>query len=414
MSFSQLCLNPNIYKAIHTCGYTSPTPIQTHSIPNILNGKDVVASAQTGTGKTAAFILPALHLLSQQPSSKKTRVLVLTPTRELASQITQAAMTYGKFLTFKIANLVGGMPYHQQIKALMRGADIIVATPGRLLDHIQSKRVDLSHIQMLVLDEADRMLDMGFIDDVQSIAKLTPADRQTLLFSATVDKNVSQVVRRLLKNPVYIDLSKEKLTAPQIKQELYKANNVQHKTKLLKHFLNDANIYKAIIFSATKLNADRLATELRDQGYAAAALHGDLRQNVRNRTIEKLRRGKIQFLVATDVAARGIDISDITHVINYDLPKFSEDYIHRIGRTGRAGKSGVAISFVLPGDFRHLQRIERYIGKRLHVIQNVGMNQTPSEQSQSCHSQKHHTVEHVRREKAKFNKHHRSKKRYSA
>lgn len=399
MSFSQLDLNSNIYKAIVACGYTQPTPIQTCSIPPILEGKDLVASAQTGTGKTAAFILPALQLLSRQAPSKKTRVLILTPTRELASQITQAAMTYGKFLNFKIANLVGGMPYHQQIKALSRGADIIVATPGRLLDHINSKRVDLGQIQMLVLDEADRMLDMGFIDDVQKIAKLTPGDRQTLLFSATVDKHILNVVRRLLKNPVYIDLSKEKISAPQIKQELYKANNKQHKARLLKHFLNDANIYKAIIFSATKINADRLATELRDQGYAAEALHGDLRQNVRNRTIDKLRRGKIQFLVATDVAARGIDISDITHVINYDLPKFSEDYVHRIGRTGRAGKSGVAISFVLPDDIRHLQRIERYIGKRLHVTHNVAINQTEPLQPQKP---------------KKFTKHTRAKKRRSA
>jgi superfamily II DNA/RNA helicase len=373
-TFSQLNLNPNIFKAIAACGYTKPTPIQAQSIPDILNGKDLVASAQTGTGKTAAFVLPALHRLSEQKPSKKTRVLILTPTRELASQITKAASIYGKFLRFNVVSLVGGMSYHHQIKDLARGADIIVATPGRLMDHMDSKRVDLSSVEMLVLDEADRMLDMGFIDDVQYIAKLTPANRQTLLFSATVDKELTNVVRHLLKNPVRIDLSNDKIAAPQIKQELYKANNAQHKLRLLKHLLNDKNMYKAIIFSATKINADKLAAQLRDEGFSAAALHGDLRQNVRNRTIEQLRRGKIQFLVATDVAARGIDISDITHVINYDLPKFCEDYVHRIGRTGRAGKSGIAISFVLPADSRNLQRIERFIGTRLKVMQDVEIN----------------------------------------
>lgn len=376
MSFAQLNLNPNINKAIAACGYTNPTPIQAQSIPDIMLGKDLVASAQTGTGKTAAFVLPALHHLSSQNPSKKTRILILTPTRELATQITKASSIYGKFLRFNIVSLVGGMPYHHQIKDLARGADIIVATPGRLMDHMEQRRVDLSGIEMLVLDEADRMLDMGFIDDVQYIAKLTPPNRQTLLFSATVDKQLTTVVRHLLKNPVRIDLSNEEIAPAQIKQELYKINSVQHKFRLLKHFLNDSNIYKAIIFTATKINADKIADQLRDEGHAAAALHGDLRQNVRNRTIEALRRGKIQFLVATDVAARGIDISDITHVFNYDMPRFCEDYVHRIGRTGRAGKSGVAISFVQPTDIRHLQRIERFIGQKLKLINNVEMNET--------------------------------------
>lgn len=378
MSFNELNLHENILKAIQACGYNTPTPVQKKSIPPILEGKDVVASAQTGTGKTASFVLPALHRLATKSGPKKTRILILTPTRELAAQITKSAIQYGKFLRFNIVNLVGGMPYHQQIRELSKGADIIVATPGRLLDHIESKRVDLSNVEMLVLDEADRMLDMGFIEDVEYIAKLTPAGRQTLLFSATVDKKLTTVVRHLLTNPVRVDLSNEKITVPQIDQQLYKANNPQHKARLLKHFLNDENIYKAIIFTATKINADKIADKLSDDGFAAAALHGDLRQNVRNRTIDQLRRGKIQFLVATDVAARGIDISDITHVFNYDLPRFCEDYVHRIGRTGRAGKSGVAISFVLPTDTRHVQRIERFIGQRLKLISNldVGQNET--------------------------------------
>ena len=367
MSFIELPLHPLIQKALEACSYTEPTPIQAKAIPEILAGKDVVACAQTGTGKTAAFVLPALNYLANQEATHKPRVLILTPTRELAGQITTASSKYGKFLRFNIVSLVGGMSYDPQIRDLKRGADIIVATPGRLIDHLENKRVDLSQVDILILDEADRMLDMGFIDDVEIIASKTPATRQTLMFSATIDKSLVKIVRRLLKDPVQIDLSQQQIDAPKIKQSLYKAKNMHHKSRMLKHFLNDENIYKAIIFSATKSNADRLAQELRDDGFAAAPLHGDLRQNVRNRTIEALRRGKIQFLVATDVAARGLDISDITHVINYDLPKFSEDYVHRIGRTGRAGKTGEAISFFTSTDMRNLQSIERYIGKRLTI-----------------------------------------------
>lgn len=368
MNFSDLNLNDLINKAIAACGYDKPTPVQAKSIPVILDGKDVIVSAQTGTGKTAAFVLPALHHLSnhkQTQKGKKARILILTPTRELATQITKAAMLYGKFCRFNIVSLVGGMSYHSQIKDLSRGADIIVATPGRLLDHINQKRVDLSGIDMLVLDEADRMCDMGFIDDVQYISKLTPSKRQTLLFSATVDKRLTEVVRHLLNEPVRIDLSNKKVTATNVEQIFYKVNSPHHKQRLLQTVLTDTNIFKAIIFSATKINADRLSDMLEADGFSVAALHGDLRQNVRNRTLDALRRGKIQFLVATDVAARGIDIGDITHVINYDLPKFNEDYVHRIGRTARAGKAGKAISFVLPNDLRHVKNIEKFIGQRL-------------------------------------------------
>ena len=368
MNFSDFNLNPEIVKAIELCGYTTPTPIQAKSIPHILEGKDVVASAQTGTGKTASFVLPALHHLSAQPHTKKTRILILTPTRELANQITKAAMQYGKFMRFNIVNLVGGMPYHQQIRELQRGADIIVATPGRLLDHIEQKRVNLSSVDMLILDEADRMLDMGFIEDVEYIAKLTPEARQTLMFSATVDKQLTNVVRHLLKDPVRVDLSHEKLAVPLIEQQFYKATSPQHKMRILTHLLKETNVFKAIIFTATKIYADKIADKLCEEGFSASALHGDLRQNVRNRTIDQLKSGRIQFLVATDVAARGIDISDITHVINYDLPRFCEDYVHRIGRTGRAGKTGTAISFVLPSDNKHLQRIERFTGQRIKVL----------------------------------------------
>ena len=360
MTFTEMNLDSQIAKAITACGYTTPTPIQERSIPVVLTGKDIVASAPTGTGKTAAFVLPALHRLSLSKSSHKPRILILTPTRELATQITTAASKYGKFLRFNIVSLVGGMPYRQQLRDLSRPVDMVVATPGRLLDHMTNGRLDLSGIEMLVLDEADRMLDMGFIDDVNAIAKATPSSRQTLLFSATVDNQLAHVIRHLLKEPVRIDFSNEKIAPPLIKQEVYLADNTQHKIRLLQHFLDNGNIYKAIIFSATKINADQLAGQLRDQGYAAAALHGDLKQNVRNRTVEQLRRGKIQFLVATDVAARGIDINDI----------------HRIGRTGRAGKTGIAISLALPLDARHLQKIERYIGQKIQFSTIPGLEPT--------------------------------------
>jgi superfamily II DNA/RNA helicase len=370
LTFADLNLNKDISKAVALCGYTIPTPIQQQSIPVILEGKDIIASAQTGTGKTAAFVLPALHLLAQNQghtAGKNPRVLVLTPTRELAIQILNAVRSYRGHLRLNVVSLVGGMPYHHQIKDLTRGADVVIATPGRLLDHMEQNRINLSKIEMLVLDEADRMLDMGFIEDVQTIAAETPDTRQTLLFSATVDKQLTDQIRHLLKNPVRIDLSEKKLAAPKIQQEFYRTPHIHHKNRLLRHLLNDGNIYKAIIFSATKHHADKLAGELRDEGMSADALHGDLRQNVRNRIVEKFRQGRIQYLVATDVAARGIDISDVTHVFNFDLPRQCEDYVHRIGRTGRAGKSGSAISFVLPAEFKHLQRIEKYVGQRFQL-----------------------------------------------
>lgn len=373
MSFSEFNLNPAIYRAIEACGYKTPTPVQAHAIPAILKGNDLVATAQTGTGKTAAFVLPSLHRLCLSKNNSKPRLLILTPTRELANQITQAVTLYGKFLPFKLVSLLGGMPYRQQLKGLKKPHDIIVATPGRLLDHLENRHLDLSAVEMLVLDEADRMLDLGFIDDVRFIAKATPHTRQTLFFSATVDSQLSSVIRHLLKNPVQVDLSEKKLSPVKITQEIYMADHVQHKLLLLKHILATKSIYKAIIFMATKVSVDRLAKQLRNQGFESAALHGDLKQKLRNRTIEQFRLGKIQFLVATDVAARGIDIQDVTHVFNYDLPKFSEDYIHRIGRTGRAGKSGVAISFVLPFDLRHLKKIERYIGEKFNFLTIQGL-----------------------------------------
>lgn len=373
MSFNQFNLNPKINQAIKICGYTKPTPVQVQTIPNVLAGKDVVASAQTGTGKTAAYVLPALHLLSQGKSGRKARMLILAPTRELAAQIAKVIGKYGKFLHLQIASLIGGMSYRQQQKDLSRNVDIIIATPGRLMDYMENHRLDLSGIEILVLDEADRMLDMGFIDDVKKIAKATPKKRQTLLFSATVDKKLMAIAKEVLHEPVRINLSQDTLAPDLIKQELYFVDDPQHKNSLLMYFLENISIYKAIIFSATKVNADRLSRRLRDQGYAALALHGDLKQHVRNKTLNQLRRGEVQFIVATDVAARGIDVHDISHIINYDLPRFSEDYVHRIGRTGRAGKTGIAISLALPSEMRNLQRIEKMIGSKLPCATIAGL-----------------------------------------
>ncbi|MEQ1778292.1 MAG: DEAD/DEAH box helicase, partial [Nitrosomonas sp.] len=373
MSFEDLKLNPAIIKAILDAGYTTPTPIQKQAIPELLSGHDIMASAQTGTGKTAAFMLPALHLLASpsKTQGRGPRVLVLTPTRELALQVSEAAKKYGKYLPrTKVISILGGMPYPLQNKLLSQPVDILVATPGRLIDHIQRGRIDFKRLEMLVLDEADRMLDMGFIDDVEMIAAATPATRQTLLFSATLDGAIDKVAAKLLKSPKRIQVASQKARLDNIEQRLHYVDDMSHKNRLLNHVLRDEALKQAIVFTATKRDADTLADNLYSQGYAAAALHGDMNQRERTRTLTKLRSGGLRVLVATDVAARGIDIADITHVINFDLPKFAEDYVHRIGRTGRAGATGVAVSFASNRDSAHLMKIERYTGQRIasHII----------------------------------------------
>lgn len=394
MSFEDLKLHPSIVKAIHDAGYTTPTPIQKQAIPELLSGHDIMASAQTGTGKTAAFMLPALHLLATpaKVQSRGPRVLVLTPTRELALQVSEAAKKYGKYLPrTKVISILGGMPYPLQNKLLSQPVDILVATPGRLIDHIQRGRIDFKRLEMLVLDEADRMLDMGFIDDVESIASATPSTRQTLLFSATLDGAIDKVAAKLLKTPKRIQVATQKARLDNIEQRLHYVDDMSHKNRLLNHVLRDEALKQAIVFTATKRDADTLADSLYAQGYAAAALHGDMNQRERTRTLTKLRSGGLRVLVATDVAARGIDIADITHVINFDLPKFAEDYVHRIGRTGRAGAAGIAVSFASNRDSAHLMKIERYTGQRIasHIVpgleprikprpQNSGFKGAPS------------------------------------
>ncbi len=369
MSFDSLKLDPQILRALHSVGYKTPTPIQEKAIPVILEGHDLMASAQTGTGKTAAFILPALNLLATPHPVKERgpRILVLTPTRELAAQVNEAARKYGTFIKAKTTSIVGGMPYPLQNKLLSQPLDILIATPGRLLDHMERGRINLSRLQMLILDEADRMLDMGFIPDVKKICAAINTKHQTLLFSATLDGQISKIAKDLLHNPKTIEISHSKDKHENITQHMYFVDNLNHKNKLLEHLLIQPGVKQTIIFTSTKRHADLLADELYNAGHKTGALHGDMTQGARNRTLTKFRHNDISVLVATDVAARGIDVDGITHVINYDLPKFAEDYVHRIGRTGRAKKEGIAISFVAPMDGKALRDIEKYTGHKIEA-----------------------------------------------
>ena len=367
MTFDDFELNPIILKAVAACGYTVPTPIQEQSIPLVLEGRDLIATAQTGTGKTAAFVLPALNRLSV-PSpvpGKGPRILVLTPTRELASQVMDAACKYGRGMRIRCGCILGGMPYRDQMRLLSAPVDIIVATPGRLLDHLERRSIRLDRLEVLILDEADRMLDMGFSEDMEKIVACAPRERQTLMFTATMEKSVLTLAGKMLSNPQRIELAPRTASHELIEQRLHVADSLSHKKELLRHLVSDAAMTRAIIFSATKRDADELARELTGQGFRAAALHGDMSQIARNKTIERMRRGGIRLLVATDVAARGLDVTGVSHVINFDLPRFAEDYVHRIGRTGRAGATGIAISFVSSSELSYLERIERFIGKRL-------------------------------------------------
>jgi superfamily II DNA/RNA helicase len=373
--FSSLGLDPVITKAVKEAGYTAPSPIQELAIPELINGSDVFASADTGTGKTAAFMLPALQKLIK-PSDKQgkgPRILVLTPTRELATQITTAARNYGKFIPrVKTVSILGGMPYHPQEKDLRHYVDIVVATPGRLLDHTREGKVDYSRVELFVLDEADRMLDMGFVEDVEEIAKQLPKDRQTVLFSATL-KKVAGLASRITKNPKTIQIKPSETTNDNVKQQVIFANDESHKRKLLAEIIKTSGISQAIVFSGTKSHTEVLADELEMDGVLATAIHGDLRQRSREAIIRKLRSNRIQVLVATDVASRGIDVPGLSHVINYDLPRTAEDYTHRIGRTGRAGASGVAITFVQNNERHKFKTIERVLGHQVEVITIPGL-----------------------------------------
>ncbi len=396
ITFESLDLHPSILKAVAEAGYINPTPIQAQAIPAVLDGRDILASAQTGTGKTAGFTLPALNLLAtpHESRSRGPRILVLVPTRELAAQVNDSARKYGKYLRARTVSIVGGMPYPLQNKLLSQPLDILVATPGRFIDHMERGRIDLSRLQMLILDEADRMLDMGFMPDVQRICDALPKERQTLLFSATLDGNIGRIAQDILNNPVTIQVAAQKEKHENIEQRLHHVDDLNHKNKLLEHLLIEPDVNQAIIFTSTKRHADILAEDLYAAGHKTAALHGDMTQGARNRTLTKLRHGDVKVLVATDVAARGIDVKGISHVINYDLPKFAEDYVHRIGRTGRAGQKGIAIAFASNMDRHVLRKIEQYTGQKLEasVIEGfepkrpIDMNATEGKRGKSRNS----------------------------
>ncbi len=379
MNFSDLGLHPFVLKAVVAAGYTEPTPVQARAVPAALTGADLLVSAQTGSGKTAAFMLPSLCRLAEPSAVKGSgpRVLVLTPTRELALQVEKAARTYGGELRkLRTASLVGGAPYGPQLKQLSQPLDVVVATPGRLMDHMQRGKIDFARLQVLVLDEADRMLDMGFIDDIKTIVARTPAGRQTLLFSATLDGVVGKLARELTHEAQRIEVIAEQSEQPQIEQRLHYFDDPGHRMRLLDALVRDASLQQALVFTATKVGAEQLSEALRERGFLAEALHGDMPQHKRNRTLQRLRDGRTQFLVATDVAARGIDVAGISHVINFDLPRQAEDYVHRIGRTGRAGRSGVAVTLAGQRE-RHLVRtIERYTGQPIAVTTLPGLEPT--------------------------------------
>ena len=383
IKFADLNLDKNILSAVSSEGYESPTPIQAQAIPFALDGRDIMASAQTGSGKTAAFLLPTLQKLTKRSEKpgKGPRALVLTPTRELAAQVEKNALAYAKNMRwFRTVSIVGGASFGYQTRALSKPVDLIVATPGRLMDLMQSGKVDFARLEVLILDEADRMLDMGFIDDIETIVEATPTDRQTLLFSATWDGAVGKLARKLTKNPEIIEVERVD-DQGKIEEQLLYCDDMRHKNRLLDHILRDANIDQCVIFTSTKAMTEVIADDLYEKGFAANCLHGDMPQGWRNRTLMDLRKGRCKILVATDVAARGIDVPTITHVINYDLPKQAEDYVHRIGRTGRAGRTGIAITFAEVNEYVKVHKIEKYIGRKLPELTIEGMEPTRKRKS---------------------------------
>jgi ATP-dependent RNA helicase RhlE len=370
MSFDSLGLSADVLRAVAEQGYSVPTPIQARVIPLVLEGRDVMAGAQTGTGKTAGFALPLLQRLASNHSPqgpRHIRALILTPTRELAAQVGESIRTYGKYLPLKSAIVFGGVNINPQTALLRRGVDILVATPGRLLDHASQRNVDLRRVEILVLDEADRMLDMGFLPDIKRVLALLPAARQNLLFSATFPPDIQALANKMLKSPVHIEVATPNATADLIEQQVYFAEKGE-KRGLLSWLIGSNDWRQVLVFTRTKHGANRLSQQLEDDGFEAAAIHGNKSQAARTRALADFKRGAVRVLVATDVAARGIDISELPHVVNYDLPDVAEHYVHRVGRTGRAGNEGVAVSFVSNDERSSLKAIERLLGRQLPKI----------------------------------------------
>jgi len=371
-TFDQFGLAPEILKAIQEQGYTTPTPIQAQAIPVVLTGRDVMGAAQTGTGKTASFSLPILQRLlpmastSASPARHPVRALILTPTRELADQVANNVRTYAMHTPLRSAVVFGGVDMNPQSDELRRGVEILIATPGRLLDHVQQKTTNLGQVQMLVLDEADRMLDMGFLPDLQRILNLLPKERQTLLFSATFSPEIKKLAATYLRTPQTIEVARSNSTATNVTQVVYEVAEGD-KTGAVVQLIRDRGLKQVIVFCNSKIGASRLARQIEKQGIVAAAIHGDRSQNERMQALDAFKRGEIEALVATDVAARGLDIAELPAVINFDLPFNAEDYVHRIGRTGRAGASGDALSLCSPGEKKQLADIEKLIKRPLTV-----------------------------------------------
>lgn len=379
MKFTELGLVPEILRSIVDQGYEAPTPIQVQAIPAVLSGRDLMACAQTGTGKTAGFTLPILNRLATSRASgpRKIRVLILTPTRELAAQVEESVCAYGAHLPFKSLVIFGGVGMNPQITALRNGVDILVATPGRLLDHAQQRNVDLSGVEILVLDEADRMLDMGFVHDIRRVIALVPKKRQNLLFSATFSDEIRALAATFLVQPEYVE-SERRNTAPDlVKQYVYKVDR-ERKRDLLVDLIREKGWYQVLVFTRTKWGANGLAEKLLKAGIEADAIHGNKNQNARTRALANFRSGKLHVLVATDIAARGLDIDELPHVVNFELPNVAEDYVHRIGRTGRAGSEGAAISLVCVDEHKLLHNIERLLKKQIEVVAHPGYAPDPT------------------------------------
>lgn len=406
MLFSELGLSEQLLKAVADQGYQSPTPIQAQAIPVILQGRDVLAGAQTGTGKTAGFTLPLLQLLQQQAIPQKprpVRVLILTPTRELAMQVYESVRTYGSHLPFFAEAIFGGVSINPQIQKMQRGTDIVVATPGRLLDLIQQRHIDLSRVEHFVLDEADRMLDMGFIRDIRKIIALLPKKRQNLLFSATYAPEISALAEQLLNDPVEISVAKRNAAADSVSQLVYGIKR-EYKRELLAYLISSGQWQQVLVFVRTKHGADRLCKQLIHDGVRCAALHGDKSQGARVRALEDFKNGSITALIATDIAARGLDIDQLPHVVNFDLPQVAEDYVHRIGRTGRAGAEGQAISLVDPEEAHLLAAIEKLLKREIPQVADTGYEKVslqvesskPKSQQRPKIAQKPQTARHSR------------------
>lgn len=368
MSFASLGLSKSLLHAVNKKGYTTPSPIQEKAIPHILQRRDVMASAQTGTGKTAGFTLPLLQILSEthQPKRRPIRALVLTPTRELAAQVEESVKTYGEFLHLESAVIFGGVNQNPQVRALRNGVDVLIATPGRLLDLVGQGHISLAHVEILVLDEADRMLDMGFHRDIKRILPLLPAKRQNLLFSATFSREIKELAGSFLFDPELIEVNPENSASEQVQQLVYHVDKKQ-KAEVVIKMIKEGNWQQVLIFMRTKHACNRLSDKLKKKGITAAAIHGDKSQGARTKALDGFKKGEVRVLVATDIAARGLDIPLLPHVINFELPKVAEDYVHRIGRTGRAGASGAAISLLDAEELPLVKGIEKLLDHRLNI-----------------------------------------------